>query len=203
MEKINLKLDSLDLFPYKSEIPIRIIEHKCQTPKNNFSFKFPKKSYMQNKGNFNGKKHYLKNKRKDKDKNRIRQEMPNTPHNTGQYLSHIHQEFDPKKKSASLNKEIDELGCNEIISCFEDEDDDFDELGNGNLDFEFVEDKKRDRLMSMEGKDLHNFLFKSNENGNVENGDNENTNKNIIKTGLIFSESKEENDLDLISHKSI
>ena len=34
--------------------------------------------------------------------------------------------------------------------------------------------------MSMEGKDLHNFLFKPNENGNAENGDNENTNKNII-----------------------
>ena len=197
MEKINLKLDSLDLFPYKSDIPIRITEHKCQTPKNNFTFKFPKKPY---KGNFNGKKHFLKNKRKDK--NRIRQEMPNTPHNTGQYLSHIHQEFDPKKKSSSLNKEIDDLGCNEIISCFEDEDDDFDELGNFNLDFEFIEDKKRDRLMSMEGKDLHNFLFKPNEIGNVENGDNTDTNKNIIKSGIL-NETKEENEIDLISHKSV
>ena len=201
MEKINLKLDSLDLFPSKSDIPIRIAEQKCQTPKNSFSFKFPKKPFMGNKSSFYGKKQFLKNKRKDK--KRIRQEMPDTPHNTGQYLSHIHQEFDPKKKSSSLNKEIDELGCNEIISCFEDEDDDFDELGNVNLDFEFIEDKKRDRIMSMEGKDLHNFLFKPNENGNVENGDNENANKNIIKSGLIFDETKEENELDLISHKSV
>ena len=197
MEKINLKLDSLDLFPCKSEIPIRIIEHKCQTPKNNFSFKFPKKLYMQNKGNFNGKKHYLKNKRKDKDKNRIRQEMPNTPHNTGQYLSHIHQEFDPKKKSSEKNN-IDELGCNEIISCFEeDNEDDIDDLCNFNFDFEFMKDKKRERLMSMEGKDLHNFLFKPNESG--ESADNTN---NLVKSELPLQETKEEHDLELHNNKS-
>ena len=123
--------------------------------------------------------------------------MPDTPHNTGQYLSHIHQEFDPKKKSSEKNN-IDELGCNEIISCFEeDNEDDIDDLCNFNFDFEFMKDKKRERLMSMEGKDLHNFLFKPNESG--ESADNTN---NLVKSELPLQEAKEEHDLELHNNKS-
>ena len=190
-----IQLDKLDLFPSKSEIPLRMSSFKCHTPKNNFLSKSHFKPYISNKYYFNGNKRFLKNKRKDK--NSIRCEMPDTPHNTGQYLSHIHQEFDPKKKSSEKNN-IDELGCNEIISCFEeDNEDDIDDLCNFNFDFEFMKDKKRERLMSMEGKDLHNFLFKPNESG--ESADNTN---NLVKSELPLQEAKEEHDLELHNNKS-
>ena len=121
--------------------------------------------------------------------------MPQTPHNTGQYLSHIHQEFDSKKKSSQSGEDADNLGVNEEINFFED-DCDIDSL-NINFDFQFIEDKKRDRLMSMEGKDLHDFLFKSDEKK-------EEDNKNQMKLSFGFDEEgqDEDNCLELKNIKS-
>ena len=109
-----------------------------------------------NKYNFYNRKDFLKNKRKFKKKQK--NEIPDTPHNTGQYLCHIYQSKDPKNKQKKENEEDnDELNLN----FFEDDDDDcnYDDLGGEIYDFKFNEDLKRERLMSLEGKDLHDFLF--------------------------------------------
>ena len=82
-----------------------------------------------------------------------------------------------------MDKENDDLECKDI-NCHEDEDD-LDELGN--FDFDFINDKKRERLMSLEGKDLHDFLFKPNENGE----------NNIVKACLHFSEDNENIEEDI------
>ena len=178
----DVKLELLELFPYKSEQKINIYQSYPQG-KNNIS-KFQKKYNENDKYYFNGNKRFLKNKRKNK---KIKNKMPETPHNTGQYLSHIHQEFEPKRKTSQDGKNIDELGFHEI-SCF---DDDVDDIGD--FDFDFVNDKKRERLMSMEGKDLQDFLFKQNEN--------EDNNK-LSKSDIKIDEIKEENDFDLQKNRS-
>lgn len=106
-----------------------------------------------NKYNYYKKKDFLKNKRKNKKK--LKNEIPDTPHNTGQYLCHIYQSNESKLKQKSQNEE----GALESgINFFEDDDDD-DNDNLGNFDFEFNEDTKRERLMSLEGKDLQDFLF--------------------------------------------
>ena len=191
MKKELVKLDKFDSFQDKSYIPKRKTELKINTKYNNPIYKWHKKHYIPNKINYNENKHYLKNKIKDKKK--IRQEMPDAPHNTGQYLSHIYQELSRKNKSPSSNKDNDELAENEIISCFEDEDNSGD-LQNLNLDFQFIEDKKRDQLMSMEGEDIQNFLFnhKEKEKEKEEIEDNNNIN-NKVKSGINFNENKGEN----------
>ena len=109
-----------------------------------------------NKYNFYNRKDFLKNKRKFKKKQKT--EIPDTPHNTGQYLCHIYQSKDPKNKQKKENEEDnDDLGLN----FFEDDDDDcnYGDIGGEIYDFKFNEDLKRERLMSLEGKDLHDFLF--------------------------------------------
>ena len=89
-----------------------------------------------------------------------------------------------KSDGTEINtKENDDLECKDI-NCHEDEDD-LDELGN--FDFDFINDKKRERLMSLEGKDLHDFLFKP--NGNGEN--------NIVKACLHFNEDNEDIEEDI------
>ena len=176
-----LKLDNLDLFPYNSEQKINIFKSYPQN--NNFSSRFPKKNFMKKYSNY-GNKQFLKNKRKDKKRNK--NDIPETPHNTGQYLSHIHQEFEPKRKSSQIEKENENDESENYINGFEDDnEDDFDEIGN--LDYDFVNDKKRERLMSLEGKDLQDFLFKPNETGE----------NNIVKTSLDFNEKNEDFDLNL------
>ena len=189
MKKKLVKLNILDSLQEKANIPIRKNELKKQIQNNNLINKRQKKLYLPSKINYNGNKHFLKNRKKDK--NRIRQEMPDSPHNTGQYLTHIHQEFCKKNKSPSSSKDTGDLIGNEIISCFEDEDNS-DDFGDLNLDFQFIEDKKRDQLMSMEGKDIHNFLFNHKEKEKEEAGDNQNMNDKV-KSGINFNEIKEDN----------
>ena len=177
----NIKKD--EAFPSKS--------NKSKKPnKTYYSSKYKKKnnivdkSYIKNNNN-----KFLNKKRKNKNT------VPETPHNTGQYLSHIHQGFDPKKKQIEINKEKDadkdkdkdDKDMNNLdnnnINLFEDDGEDLDDFGNINYDFEFIKDKNRDKLMSLEGKNLSNFLFKSKENGNDEN-------KNLVKN-ICFIENKD------------
>ena len=175
-----------DLLENKSEQKINLFKSYPQLKINTFSSD-PKKHNISNKY-FNGNKKFLKNKRKDKRRNKIK--MPETPHNTGQYLSHIHQEFEPKRKTSSqLEKGIDYFEFKEANSF----DEDLDDL---DFDYEFINDKKRDRLMSLEGKDMHDFLFKSNETGNEDSN-------NLIKSCIDFNETKaDNNDLDLQNSNS-
>ena len=98
-------------------------------------------------------KDFLKNKRKNKKK--ILNEIPNTPHNTGQYLCHIYQENEMKENKNQKNNINDDFGIN-----FFDEEDDFADDFLENLDFKLNEGSRRERLMSMEGKDLEDFLYK-------------------------------------------
>ena len=191
MKKKLVKLNNLDSLQEKVNIPIKKNELKKQIQNNNHINKWKKKLYLPNKINYNGNKQFLKNRKKDK--NKIRQEMPDSPHNTGQYLTHIHQELSKKNKSTSSSKDTGDLIGNEIISCFEDEDNS-DDFGDLNLDFQFIEDKKRDQLMSMEGKDIHNFLFNhiEKEKEKEEAGDNQNMNDKA-KIGINFNEIKEDN----------
>ena len=191
MKKNLVKLNILDSLQEKANIPIRKNELKKQIQNNNPKIKWQKKLYISSKINYKGNKQFLKNRKKDK--NRIRQEMPDSPHNTGQYLTHIHQELSKKNKLPSSSKDTGDLIGNEIISCFEEEDNS-DNFGDLNLDFQFIEDKKRDQLMSMEGKDIHNFLFNHNEKEKEEeeDGDNHNIN-NKVKSGINFNEIKEDN----------
>ena len=95
-------------------------------------------------------KNLLKFKRKEKCSNK--NNFPDTPHNTGQYLSHIHQE----KTSKNKNSNEEEAENINLFDCNDDEDliDD---------DFEFNRDTRRERLMSLEGKELNDFLFNANE----------------------------------------
>ena len=117
------------------------------------------------------KKNFLKNKRK-KSKNENR----DAPHNTGQYLCHIHRSPDFKINPMEKDDEINNIGLN-----FFEEDENFDE---DDLDFDLmpVEDKKRDRLMSVEGKDIESFLFSNNETKEE---------KNITKSALLLGETKD------------
>ena len=96
MEKKFVKMNILDSFQEKANIPIRKNELKKYIQNNNPINKWYKKLNISNKINYKGNKQFLKNRKKDK--NRIRQEMPDTPHNTGQYLTHIHQELSKKNK---------------------------------------------------------------------------------------------------------
>ena len=98
-------------------------------------------------------KDFLKNKRKNKKK--ILNEIPNTPHNTGQYLCHIYQENEMKENKNQKNNNNDDFG----INFFEDEDDFADDYLE-NFELNLNESSKRERLMSLEGKDLENFLYK-------------------------------------------
>ena len=178
------KLEEMDLFPYKSEQKIKLFQSYPQAK--NFTSKFKKRFNGNNKYYFNGNQRFLKYKRKNK---KNRNEMPETPHNTGQYLAHIHQELASKRKTCQDGNEVDELDLNRI-SCF---DDDIDDIGD--FDFDFINDKKRERLMSMEGKELHDFIFKRSENENDEN------NKSA-KSEISLQEIQKENDLGLKNNES-
>ena len=178
-----MKLEEIDLFPYKSEQKNNLYQSYPQAK--NFSSKFKKRYNGNNKYYYNGNQRFLKYKRKNK---KNKNEMPETPHNTGQYLSHIHQEFQQKRKSSQDGNDED-LDFNGI-SCF---DDDLDDIGD--FDFDFINDKKRERLMSMEGKNLQDFLFKPIENENDENN-------KLAKSDINLEEIKEEMDLDLKNNKS-
>ena len=153
------------------------------------SSKCSKNNFFYSKSNLN-RKTFLNNKRKDKKRNK--NEIPDTPHNTGQYLSHIHQENEPKVKNAQ-NEKMENSEYNEI-KYFEENEDGLDDFGN--FDYEFVNDKKRERLMSLEGKDLENFLFKKNNSDNdKENKDNK---ENIfVKTSLDFKEQNDGFDINM------
>ena len=158
MENIPIKLD---LKQINSDISDK------QNNENKFGFSsFKKKNFLSksqrnkdfpNNYIFN-KKDFLKNKRKSK--NKIRNEIPDTPHNTGQYLCHIYQENEIKenkenKKQKDNNNNNDDFG----INFFEDEDDFADDCLE-NFELNLNESSKRERLMSLEGKDLENFLYK-------------------------------------------
>ena len=182
----DIKMDDLELFPYKSEQKINI--YKSYPQKFYSSIKPPNNKYIHSKYYYNQNKKFLKNKRKNK---RNKNEMPETPHNTGQYLSHIHQVLEPKRKNSLDEKDTEDFALKEI-SCFDDDDEDL-----GEFDFDFISDKKRDRLMSMEDKDLKDFLFKPNNN---ENEDNNKLSKSDLNLNL--QEIKEEIDLDLKNNRS-
>ena len=102
--------------------------------------------------NYYYKKDFLKNKRKKKIKTKI--EIPDTPHNTGQYLCHIYQANESKDKKSQKENENNDLGLNFFEDNDEDNDDFFDDL-----EYKIDEDSKRERLMSMDGKEMENFLM--------------------------------------------
>ena len=184
--KNELKMEDLELFPYKSEQKINIYKSYPQSKFN--PSKFKKNFNGNNKYYYNANQRFLKYKRKNK---KIKNEMPETPHNTGQYLSHIHQEQESKRKS-SQDKNDDEFALNGI-SCFNDDIDDIDDLGD--FDFDFINDKKRERIMSMEGKEFQDFLFKPRENEEDENN-------KLAKSDQNLEEIKEEYNLDLKNNRS-
>ena len=141
----------------KKEIPL-----KMNNFKNNFNSQCPKKY----KNNYKGNKNFSNSKRNNK--NKMRYKIPETPHNTGQYLSHIHQESFNKKKASQLTNNIgvDDKGDNAQMDYFVDNDDENEDMGDFNFDFQFIQEKDRDKLISLEGKNLHDFLFNEKENGN-------------------------------------
>lgn len=138
---------------------------------------FPKKKFdfYKKKWKSNKERKFLNNKRKEKNfhTSQFKPSMQETPHNTGQYLSHIHQEMGIKRKSSKNGEkemksdENENLNDNEndehcFIGCYESDGDDFGFCDyNDDSDFEEHYNKKRDRLLSLEGKDLENFIFKS------------------------------------------
>ena len=127
---------------------VNIIQNK-NTKTNNHN-----KNYHKN----NNQKYFYNSNKRKKDKKYIKNEMPETPHNTGQYLSHIHQESFNKKKVSQLDEDANDN--NEHINYYIDNEDDNDDIENINLDFQFVKDKDRDNIMSLEGQKLNDFLFK-------------------------------------------
>ena len=128
-------------------------------------------------------KKFLKNKRKIRMK--AKSERFDTPHNTGQYLSHIYQEREKKKfRKKSNDISNNNLGISKFSNDFDNEESS-DELGNCDFDFEFINDKKRDRLMSMEGKELVDFLYQS-------KASNSNNKENVVKSSLNFNMDMDE-----------
>ena len=81
-----------------------------------------------------------------------------TPHNTGQYLAHIHQGFNfMKRKSSDIDKNITDLECSEQIKCFEDEDDiEMSELGDIDKDMQIFREKIIKRRLSL-GNEIQNI----------------------------------------------
>ena len=63
-----------------------------------------------------------------------------------------------KKKVSQLDEDANDN--NEHINYYIDNEDDNDDIENINLDFQFVKDKDRDNIMSVEGQKLNDFLFK-------------------------------------------
>ena len=161
--------------------------------KDNLEFDYFKKKNSLSKSQINkdfhkkfifNKKDFLKNKRKKK--NKIKNDIPDTPHNTGQYLCHIYQENQSKEnKKQKYNDENDDLGMNFFE---EDDNDDFGDDYLDNLGIKFDEDPKRERLMSLEGKDLENFLFSPM---------NSNEDKKIFKSAIILDNPENHLNLDL------
>ena len=130
------------------------------------------------------KKDFLKNKRKKK--NKMKNDIPDTPHNTGQYLCHIYQENESKENKKQKDNEENDDFC---INFFEEDDnDDFPDDYLDNYDIKFDEYSKRERLMSLEGKELENFLF-TNENIDRE--------KKIFKSAILFDKPENHINLDL------
>ena len=103
---------------------------------------------------------YINRKRKEENKYN-KNNILMTPHNTGQYLAHIHQGFNfMKRKSSDVDKNITELECNEKIKCFEEEEDENDmgimELGDIDKDMQVFREKKIERRLSG-GSDIKNL----------------------------------------------
>ena len=100
---------------------------------------------------------YINRKRKEENKY-IKNNILMTPHNTGQYLAHIHQGFNfMKRKSSDIDKNITDLECSEQIKCFEDEDDmEIGELGDIDKDMQIFREKKIERRLSG-GSDIQNL----------------------------------------------
>ena len=177
MENIPFKLDFKTI---KSDI--------SEKSKNNLDTKnFMRNSYLSksqrdkdfNRFYPNNKKDFLKNKRKNK--NKIKNEVPDTPHNTGQYLCHIYQANESKDLKKQKENENNDLG----INFFEDNDDDIDDFFDD--DYKINEDPKRERLMSMEGKDMENFLMQPED---INDG------KKIFKSAVMLDEPKIHLNLD-------
>jgi len=133
---------------------------------------------------FNNKKDFLKNKKRNK--NKMKNDIPDTPHNTGQYLCHIYQENESKEnKKQKDNNENEDFGINFFE---EDDNDDFTDDYLENMGIKFNEDSKRERLMSLEGKDLENFLFSP---SNIDED------KKIFKSAIILDKPENHLNLDL------
>ena len=101
---------------------------------------------------------FTNKKRKEENRSNNRNYTQMTPHNTGQYLAHIHQGFNfMKRKSSDLEKNITDLECSEQIKCFEDEDDmEIGELGDIDKDMQIFREKKIERRLSG-GSDIQNL----------------------------------------------
>ena len=127
------------------------------------------------------KKDFLKNKRKNKIK--LKNDIPDTPHNTGQYLCHIYQ----SNESRAKQKENGEGELESGLNFFDDDEEDLEYNELGNFEFKYNEDSKRERLMSLEGKELQNFLFTPEEN---------NDKKEIFKSAITFNKLENNFDLD-------
>ena len=125
-------------------------------------------------------------KSKKRNKNKMKNDIPDTPHNTGQYLCHIYQENESKdNKKQKDNNEEEDLGINFFE---EDDNDDFADDYLESMGIKFNEDSKRERLMSLEGKDLENFLFSPM---------NSNEDKKIFKSAIILDNPENHLNLDL------
>ena len=134
---------------------------------------------------FFNKKGFMKSKKRNK--NKMKNDIPDTPHNTGQYLCHIYQENESKdnKKQKDNNNEEEDLGINFFE---EDDNDDFADDYLESMGIKFNEDSKRERLMSLEGKDLENFLFSPMHS---------NEDKKIFKSAIILDNTENHLNLDL------
>ena len=120
-------------------------------------------------------------------------EFPRTPHNTGQYLAHIHQGFDFKKQKAlNSDKKITDLACNDGIKYFDDEDDlEINGLGDLDKDMQIFREKEIQRRLSVDENELKNHLLKSQDDinynidvGNFERNDIENLEIRKIKSTI-------------------
>ena len=100
---------------------------------------------------------FTNKKRNEENRSNNRNYTQMTPHNTGQYLAHIHQRFLTKRKTSCLDKDINDLNFNEQIKCFEDEDDiEMSELGDIDKDMQIFREKIIKRRLSL-GNEIQNI----------------------------------------------
>lgn len=167
-KNIKINIDLYDRDPEEDQNkPIKMSLTPCSS-KVFDNEKFVPKSYQgknsdfRKKWNHNKNKKFLNNKRKDK---KFNSQFCETPHNTGQYLTHIHQELlGPKRKESKdiEDKEVNDQFNKRYNYDLLDFDDEFlDFVGENEFEDKLIQ--KRERLLSIDGKELENFLYTTTE----------------------------------------